>query len=260
MEILLGSDPELFVYEKGIPISAHGMVEGTKEAPLRVKNGAVQVDGMALEYNTDPASTLEEWENNHISVQNQLRSMMRNGHVLEATPTAFFSEEEFNNAPKAALELGCEPDYNAYTGMVTPKPDARVKFRTGAGHIHIGWTKDADIEDPFHIEECRALVKSLDFYIGVPSILMDRDVERRTLYGEAGCYRPKPYGLEYRTLSNFWTKTRDLRAWAYQNTLLGIEKATDPAEWLPNSRRVIQEDDLNSARYYCRDWSIPHVL
>ena len=49
MQILLGTDPEVFMKQHGKFISAHGMVEGDKENPYLVKDGAVQVDGMALE-------------------------------------------------------------------------------------------------------------------------------------------------------------------------------------------------------------------
>jgi len=260
MKILLGSDPELFVFKKGEPISAHGMIEGSKEHPLIVQDGAVQVDGMALEYNTDPATTLAQWENNHVSVQKQLKKMLKRGLKLEATPTAFFAEEVFNTTPEEALELGCEPDFNAYTGFANPKPNAKVKFRTGAGHIHIGWTDGADIKDPFHLGECRALVKALDFYLGMPSVRMDDDWQRRTLYGKAGAFRPKSYGLEYRTLSNFWVKDKALRAWAYKNTHLAIKFAMDAENNAPFwVRGVINENQVNKAEYYARIYKIPTV-
>ncbi len=107
MKILIGSDPELFVYKDDEPISAWGMNKGTKEVPIIVKHGALQVDGMALEYNTDPATTLEEWERNHKAVQEAMLSSIPEGCSLKATPTAFFSEEVFNNSPAEALVLGC---------------------------------------------------------------------------------------------------------------------------------------------------------
>ncbi len=44
-------------------VTASGLVipDTAKEKPFPVTNGAVQVDGMALEYNIDPASTVEEF-------------------------------------------------------------------------------------------------------------------------------------------------------------------------------------------------------
>ena len=249
MKILLGSDPELFVFKNGEPISAHGMVDGDKYNPLAVEDGAVQVDGMALEYNTNPADTLDAWEHNHSSVQKQLSAMIGKDLTLEAKPTAFFSEEVFNSTPKEALVLGCEPDFNAYTGRANPKPNGEVKFRTGAGHIHIGWGEGFDIKDPFHLGECHALVKMLDLHLGIPSILMDGDFKRRELYGRAGAFRPKSYGLEYRTLSNFWVATEKGRKWAYESTNRAVERACNPdARYGGGIQNTINTNNINKAR------------
>ena len=254
MKILLGSDPEMFVYKDGEAISAHGMVDGTKDNPLLVKNGAVQVDGMALEYNTNPASNLNAWERNHVTVQQQLQDMIDEKLEIKATPTAFFSDEVFKKTPKNALVLGCEPDYNAYTGVENIPPNAKVKFRTGAGHIHIGWTKGEDINDPFHRAECEALVKSLDYHLGMPSLLIDGDAKRRELYGKAGAYRPKEYGLEYRTLSNFWIANAKLRKWVWDTTILAIKSAMDDDNNHRHSDRwgqIINSNDIDEAKWWC---------
>ena len=56
MDFLFGADPELFVKRDGEFKSGHGLIEGGKENPYPVERGAVQVDGMALEFNIDPAA------------------------------------------------------------------------------------------------------------------------------------------------------------------------------------------------------------
>lgn len=55
----IGADPEVFVGREGQFFSAHGLVPGNKRRPHKVDRGAVQVDGMALEFNIDPASSYE---------------------------------------------------------------------------------------------------------------------------------------------------------------------------------------------------------
>ena len=52
-----------------------------------------------------------------------------------------------------------------------------------------------------NIDTSIILIKYLDLYVGLPSILYDKDIRRRSLYGKAGCFRLTSYGLEYRCLS-----------------------------------------------------------
>jgi hypothetical protein len=80
-----------------------------------------------------------------------------------------------------------------------------------------------DINDEGHLEACRALTKSLDVWLGLPSLVWDQDDRRRTLYGAAGAFRPKPYGMEYRVLSNKWINDPLLRKTVFHNTLKAIE-------------------------------------
>lgn len=219
LEIKVGADPELFMKDKkGNYISAHGAVKGTKAKPHKVDKGAVQVDGMALEFNIDPATSEQEFVTNLTSVMSILQDMVPE-YKLAAVPTAHFGAEYMATQPEEALEMGCEPDFNAWDGgKENQKPDGDADFRTGAGHIHIGWTEGADIHDPEHLEACMMVVKQLDWTLGIMSLLFDKDDKRRELYGDWGAFRPKPYGVEYRVLSNAWLKSEDLMAWVYKVT------------------------------------------
>jgi hypothetical protein len=76
------------------------------------------------------------------------------------------------------------------------------------GHIHIGYDKS---DDNTNIE----LIKYLDLFLGVPAIIMDNDDRRKEIYGTAGRFRPTSFGLEYRTLSNFWVSSIRLQHWAF---------------------------------------------
>jgi hypothetical protein len=204
MDIKIGADPELFVQLDGKFISAHGLIPGTKEKPYPVERGAVQVDGMALEFNIDPAIKYEDFQYNVTTVLCELRKMVPSEYEFVLSSTAEFDPEYMKTLPKEAVELGCDPDFNAWTGQVNERPDQHSSMRTAAGHLHIGWTEGADPYDDDHFVLCTEIVREMDAYLGLHSLLVDRDQKRRQMYGQAGAFRPKPYGLEYRVLSNYW--------------------------------------------------------
>ena len=221
MTILIGADPEVFVKRDGKIVSGYGLIPGTKDKPFPVKDGAVQVDGMALEFNIVPAASSKEFISNITSVLSTLKSMVPE-HELVLEAVAKFDKKYLERQPREAVSLGCDPDYNAYTVRRNSPPDSRKLFRTAAGHIHIGWTNDVDVFDPEHINNCVNVVKNLDITLGVPSVLFDDQIERRKLYGKAGAFRPKPYGVEYRVLSNKWLTSPGLMDFVYTMTLKTI--------------------------------------
>lgn len=102
------------------------------------------------------------------------------------------------------MELGCMPSYNAYGLRGEHVLDPRkLKLRFAGGHMHFGsWTRKPLYE---------RIVKTADNILGVWSVGAARHMDnpvRRQYYGLPGEYR-KPwyrefYGVEYRTLSNFW--------------------------------------------------------
>lgn len=216
MTVLVGADPEVFVKDKkGRFRSAHGLVPGTKKDPYPVDHGAIQVDGMALEYNIDAASTREQFIYHNQSVLAQLAAAVPDYDIV-IEPTATFHGNHMRAQPDVAKELGCEPDFSAYTdGGENPRPDNTTNMRTAAGHVHIGFTEGADPKGPEHMQRCVTLVKHLDMFLGLPSLMWDRDNKRRIMYGKAGAFRPKSYGVEYRTLSNAWLNSSDLMGYVF---------------------------------------------
>ena len=223
-DFLIGADPELFLRKDGVPFSAYNMVEGTKEKPRLVKGGAVQVDGMALEFNINPAKTYKTFSSNIQTVMDELRLLVPAEYEFDVSPSITFDDDTIDSQPMAALELGCSPDYNAYTGKKNDKPHTQSGFRTAAGHIHIGWTEGLDPMEETHFEACKLLAQQLDVHLGMPSLLWDKDTTRRELYGAGGAFRPKPYGMEYRTISNAWLKSEGLITVVWKQTIRAIQQ------------------------------------
>ena len=232
LEFTFGADPEFFVQKNGIPVSAHGLIPGDKKNPHKVGWGAVQVDGMALEFNIDPAKGEAGFVRNLKEVMNTIMLMVPEYQVYDK-PVADFGFDYIQGQPDEAKELGCEPDFNAYTMDINPRPNAATPFRTASGHIHIGWTGGVDPHDSGHFEACATLAKMLDVYLGVPSLLWDEDDRRRELYGKAGSFRPKSYGMEYRTLSNRWLRSDKpyLSRFIFNNCVDAVKKCFEDPEY-----------------------------
>lgn len=255
MKITIGCDPELFVMQDGKFRSAHGLVPGTKDKPHPVENGAVQVDGMALEYNIDPVDNADDFVKYNQSVLAQMKDMVP-GYEFAIVPSCKFNGNHFRAQPEEARELGCNPDFSAYTLKANPRPDNKTTMRTASGHIHIGFIDNVD--DPSsdeHMIRCATLVKQLDCYLGLPSILFDKDKKRRSMYGAAGAYRPKEYGVEYRVLSNAWLLNENRMRFVFDQTVRAVNdlvKGVRVIDKIGEERvtRAINLSDAYSAERY----------
>lgn len=223
--ITIGCDPELFAFKDGWPISVHDKLPGTKDDPAEVPSGAIQVDGVAAEFNILPANNEEAFFYRVTSVKRYLERLLRLSHPsvrLVAVPTAKFDETYFKSLPWQALQLGCEPDYNAYTGKENNKPSTDKPIRTGSGHVHVGYYTEMDTNfrdiSTNAFKDNMKLTREFDATLLPASRLWDKDEERRELYGSPGSFRPKPYGLEYRVLSNAWLNAEDSIRYVYRLT------------------------------------------
>lgn len=228
----VGCDPELFlVDEKGKFRSAHDLVPGEKLQPFRVAKGAIQPDGTSAEFNINPALTEEEFLDNIKGVLKDLQTHIQQkepGLRLRVTPVAYFDKTYFDKLPAEALAFGCTPDFNAWKdGAQTVFDGTTEPFRTGAGHVHVGWTEFEDPADSAHLYDCIEATKQLDSVLYPMSLIWDRDTKRRTLYGKIGAFRPKPYGFEYRPLSNAWLADPDLHRWVFKATVKAMQLLDD---------------------------------
>lgn len=237
-----GADPEIFVSKNNKFKSAHGMVEGDKANPLRVEKGAVQVDGMALEFNIDPAENFEQFQNNLDVVQQQLKAMIGD-HEFMTQSSVFFDQELFDAVPEENKELGCDPDFNAWTERENQKPEGSQLMRTAGGHVHVGGFGQGVVDDYVFIVAAK-LTRIMDETLGIYSLFWDHDDERRKMYGAAGAFRPKPYGMEYRSLSNAWIFKPQLVRFVYDGAVEALNKMFDPGYDVdPEIRAIIDNSD-----------------
>jgi hypothetical protein len=212
---MLGADPELFFMKDGHPQSAEGLVGGTKQEPRPIPGlsagFAVQEDNVACEFNIPPAANAEAFNRNINSVLKYIAKVAKkNGCELTFNPCLDFPVEQVTTPH--ALTMGCDPDYSVWTMAMNPRPVPPKLMRTAAGHVHVSWTGIVN-------KETQTLVgKAMDVYNGLPHIVSTEPNKRRELYGKAGCIRPKPWGIEYRTLDCDWVRDFRLRKQVFRNT------------------------------------------
>lgn len=204
MEFTFGSDPEfILVDEKGKLKSAIGIVPGSKEKKFEKDGNFFFYDNVLAECTVNPASNAEEAVDN---LGKSLRSMAEIVAPLKITNVSagLFEDHEMNH--KEARRAGCAVEMCAY-GMRAIPPGKIKKFfrnenfRTAGGHVHLGTSIGMDHE------KCVMLIRMLDLFLGIPSLIMDDSqmtVERRRIYGKPGRYRQPEHGVEYRTPGNFW--------------------------------------------------------
>lgn len=209
----LGCDPEVFLVDfSGKFISSVGKIGGSKDypMPINLEGDAVQEDNVTVEFNT-PACTSSAQFIEHINKNKEWikAKAAELGLEMKIVPSATFVNSELDT--REAQTFGCEPDYNAWhDGMQNPRPRADdPNLRSCGGHIHIGLEEG---DNPLHV------IQAMDLFVGCMMLEFDTDADRRKLYGKAGAFRPKSYGVEYRTASNAWIETDERIQWAWDQS------------------------------------------
>lgn len=154
---------------------------------------------------------------------------------------------------KQAKLFGCDPDYCIYTGAENPRPAAAdtTNIRSAGLHIHCGYANP-------DIDRSLRLLGYFDAYLGLPSVLIDKDTQRRSLYGKAGCFRLQKWGFEYRSLSSYFMKDDVHLRWVFSQIEKAISAYNNNA-LLPRPylvQKAINENDEKLARELCTDYGL----
>lgn len=198
----VGSDPELFIINEktGKVVSSIGLIPGEKGNPYVAEDMpegfGLETDNILAEFNIPPVTSCEGFITNLNYMKDYIRAFVKKinpDYNIKCSAYEIVDEDQLQS--EQAKLFGCDPDYNCYTECENPKPNGELTNGRSAGyHIHLGY------ENP-NVETSVKLIKYFDAYVGIPSLLYDTDVRRRTLYGKAGCFRLQPWGIEYRSLS-----------------------------------------------------------
>lgn len=229
---LIGADIEVFLMHKDTRelVSAEGYIDGTKHEPLNFDAShpfhIISLDNVAAEFGIPPVTDKEAFFNHIMKSLEYIQSRVPEELCTVVTPAGIFHDRFLQT--ENARTFGCEPDFCVWTQTVNEKPCAinpetgeeiiSPNLRSAGGHIHIGHEAGSNNQQLNEL-----LVKAMDLYVGVPSVLQEPDNDRKKLYGKAGCFRFKEYGVEYRTISNYYAGDKRLTDWVFEATQRAID-------------------------------------
>lgn len=258
----LGADPEMFVQNmEGKPVPVCGKVGGTKEQPINVDkeiiymfgrsrkdaedvgNYAIQEDNVMLEVNIPASKSAVGFASSMQKMMSWLGSgfLAEKGLVLRLkTSHQSFSTDVLDQYPQAST-IGCLPDMDAYAenGNWMRQPFQASDFgnnRFCGGHLHLQYNKE---NVPPHI-----MARFMDLVVGLPTLGYDKQNMRRQFYGKPGLFRIKDYGIEYRTLSNFW-----IRSDFIENRLQTMAESALNLGYLANNTPNILRDMFSKVKW-----------
>lgn len=195
----IGSDPEFFFEKDGKVVPS---IEVVTEETDRVKR-----DGFQGELNPRSSHCREIAGSSVARALLEANRIARQvGAQVSFQQSVVIDDETWQRAPDEIKRFGCNPTVNVHEEDFERGDGMNERFRSAGGHIHLGVTKKIKAK-------YMNLVKVLDIVVGNTCVLIDRDpsnARRRKIYGRAGEFRLKPYGLEYRVPSNFWLKNYKL--------------------------------------------------
>lgn len=260
MSITIGADPEFFIrrVDNGAVVPICGLLGGTKGKPVAVGHYGVQEDNVMAEYNIPPTNDYTLFATHVSRGRDAVIRHLNKAHPGMYEPLLYGNAVAFplsDLSHPQAMTFGCSPDFDGYA-MGAPNPrippeslvDGSAAWRFAGGHVHLGYKEKANLVPEY------IAAQFADLFIGLSVLAFDKQGKRRQFYGTPGRYRPTPYGIEYRTLSNFWTFNTDysysvgMSAIALGHFLTGsvddIRAAWNEIPWM-DVRRAIENEDAN---------------
>ena len=238
--ILIGTDPELMIIntKTGEAVSSIGLIPGSKWSAYKIseEGHAIQCDNVLAEFNIPPTNNKEEFIS-HINfvkkyIQDFVKEVNPDYDILCSSGMEYPYDQL--TCPEA-FQIGCDPDFNAWEkGRKNDRVTAfQDNYRSAGFHIHISYgIPDADIN--------MKLARLMDLFVGVPSIIFDNDVKRRTLYGNAGSFRHCKYGVEWRTLSGAFLKDDETIGWVWDRTFDAINAFNQELEFESDKDLILE--------------------
>lgn len=239
MSFTIGTDPEFFLASEDKIYSAISVLNADKYHPIEKGEFSFFADNVLAECNIPPSNSKEKFISN---IRHALTKLAAIVHPFIILPQASCYMHKSQLKHPAAKEVGCKEECCAYTNEIVQNEHVEyviknTNLRCAGGHLHIG---SPGLQESF--------VKLLDVFLALPFVLIDADdtiKRRRKIYGKAGRFRKPAYGIEYRTLNNYWLSSPDLVNLVYNLVEFTLEfKQEIEIKDLPN---IINENNVDKA-------------
>lgn len=214
-KLTIGTDVEVGLYHRPsaqyIPATKMNCpAEKGAALPIRINGkwlGTYHRDNILVEYQSKPCRSAKTLYDNVKAISTALNRHYTNliDARLVTTPVVRYGNPAML-ALDEAQEMGCDRDFDAYTGekQEAADPADMGPYRVCSGHWHIGGIEDLTDEQKWLVCQWLDLTLTLPTLVN-EGLSQQYALMRRWWYGQAGRFRYKPYGIEYRTPSNYWT-------------------------------------------------------
>lgn len=215
----LGSDPEFFLKDESDQfVSGHYITEGKKDSPEPLEREGFNLftDNLAVEGNIPPARSYEEFEQNMLYLIDQIRTRAEKYDLsIVHAGQARFNDEYCRSIQ--GQEFACSSALYAWQGTyyksfdsVSIHPNKTPSFadtdmRSAGFHIHIGYHVDERTYEDYMVYDI-ILVKLFDLFVTLPALKIQQSEKfREENFGILSNFRSKPYGVECRSLSSYFS-------------------------------------------------------
>lgn len=262
MKLTIGSDFELLVknleLNKIVPVPLK--FGGSKVNPLGIGNGCHrQIDCVTAEFNIPPGTTKEEFLNSInycMTAGNRILSDINPALTLVAKSSNRFDQEDLD-VSDVYTTFGCSSSIDAWSRKSREAcADEAKNLRSAGFHVWIG-LEDVDVDTELFLR----IVKSMDLFLGLPSLLIDQDQERRSIYGQAGDCRYKQIKeitlCEYRSLGSYMLSSKELISYVYDQTIKAVDFALYSKKEITDLvREAINEQNIDLAEELLATYNI----
>lgn len=212
MNFTMGSDPEFMLTKDGKYVSAIDVIPANKYERHKIGPNEYYHDNVMAECAIVPGKTKAD------VIKNFQLCFQDYGKLVRPFKLTIQASQDYPPealADPRALKIGCDPEIDVYAIQIIKPSEEEFQtnpLRTSGGHIHLGCKLAKDEFQGYFI------IRILDLCLGLPSIYLDQDPtspRRRKVYGNAGRFRKPKWGVEYRSLGNFWLASPELVGLVY---------------------------------------------